>query len=255
MGDCTARSRSKSLAVLAAARHKDAAGRTCGIVSPTNMMVENTAFSIERSSETRPVSLWKGPRDSAAVMSRPRSERSESLRVAHERRLDALYPFAVVEMPDVVPDWHGRPCPADSAWRTSLFNDILRGVRLQASLLYWPEFRAPWGISLKADRAALYLVDSGACWLEAEGVTDPLALSEGDFVLVKGGLYHTLRDQLSTPTLDFFDLVRINGDDGGAICWGGEGPITRIVCGGMFMQTHKFDPLLTIRPTPSQPVK
>jgi hypothetical protein len=43
----------------------------------------------------------------------------------------------------------GRP-PAES-WRKSLFDDLLRGIRLQSSIYFRTEFQAPWGIAVAKD--------------------------------------------------------------------------------------------------------
>jgi AraC-like DNA-binding protein len=155
----------------------------------------------------------------------------------------------VTSVPDTVsPQQPEQAGHVHNSWRTSLFDGVLRGVRLEASTLIWPQFRAPWGISLAAKWAVFYLVVSGKSWLEVQGLSDPVSLSEGDFVLVTGGQHHTVRDQLSTPTVDFLDLAREGGGRAGALCFGGQGPITRMVCGGMLLQNHKLNPLLAILP-------
>src|SRR5262249_1127230 len=134
-------------------------------------------------------------------------------------------------------------------WRKPLFDDLLRGIRLQSSVYFRPEFRAPWGIRVARDCAVFHIVDQGTCWLQVKGVAEPVRLAEGDFVVVTRGLPHTMRDQLSTPTVNFFELVRTHssGKNGG-LCFGGSGNVTRFVCGGMVFENRDSNPLLAVLP-------
>ena len=140
----------------------------------------------------------------------------------------------------------GTP-PAES-WRKSLFDDLLRGIRLQSSIYFRTEFQAPWGVAVAKDCAVFHIVEHGACWLQLTGMT-PIRLSEGDFVVVTRGQPHTVRDELGTPTVDFFDLVeaRASGANG-SLRVGGRGALTKIVCGGMVFENRDSNPLLAILP-------
>ena len=88
--------------------------------------------------------------------------------------------------------------PAGAAWRKSLFDDLLRGIRLRTSIFFRPELQAPWGIEMARECAIFHIVDYGACWLQVNGVSQAVHLSEGDFVVVTTGPRHALRDQLTT---------------------------------------------------------
>ena len=134
-------------------------------------------------------------------------------------------------------------------WRRPLFADLLRGIRLQSAVAYWPEFRAPWGVSVERDWAVFHIVAEGDCWLQVRGVAQPLKLSEFDFVVVTRGQFHTLRDQISTPFIDFFDLVKAQaGARRGGLCFHGQGAVTKLVCGGMLLENRKSNPLLSVLP-------
>lgn len=130
-----------------------------------------------------------------------------------------------------------------------LFADLLKGIRLQSAVAFWPEFRAPWGFSVERDWAVFHIVAHGDCWLQVGGIAQPMKLSVYDFVVVMRGQFHTLRDQISTPVVNFFDLVKThaNGRKGG-LYFPGEGPATRLVCGGMLLENRKSNPLLSILP-------
>jgi AraC-like DNA-binding protein len=138
--------------------------------------------------------------------------------------------------------------PTES-WRKSLFDDLLRGIRLQSSIYFRTEFQAPWGVTVAKDCAVFHIVEHGVCWLQLNGTAAPVRLSEGDFVVVTRGQPHTVRDKLGTPTVDFFDLVKKHASGGnGALRLGGRGALTKIVCGGMVFENRDSNPLLAILP-------
>jgi AraC-like DNA-binding protein len=146
------------------------------------------------------------------------------------------------------PDGRQQGFTAESQ-QTSLFESLLRGIRLQSSVYFRPEFRAPWGVSLSRDCAVFHIVARGSCWLQVKGAVAPVQLSEGDFVVVTRGLYHTMQDQLSTPIVNFFDLVETHASSkNGAFCFGGDGDVTKFVCGGMIFENRRCNPLLAILP-------
>ena len=74
--------------------------------------------------------------------------------------------------------------------RGSLFDDLLRGLRPQCAVAYWPDCRAPWGVGFERDWAVFHIVVEGTCWLQVKSVPEPVRLSEGDFVVVGGGQYN-----------------------------------------------------------------
>ena len=120
------------------------------------------------------------------------------------------------------------------SWRRPLLEDVLRGIRPQSGVAYWPEFRAPWGVGFERDWAVFHIVAQGACWLHLKGWREPVALSEGDFAVVRRAQCHTMRDSPSTPAVDFADLLRtLTPGKKGAASFGGAGQVTRLVCGGI----------------------
>jgi AraC-like DNA-binding protein len=137
---------------------------------------------------------------------------------------------------------------ADS-WRSPLLDDLLRGVRLRSSVLFRLEFRAPWAVSIADHGTAFYVVARGGCWLDVKGEPRPLRLSAGDFVVVTRGDAHILCDRPEAAVVDFFELVNrhAHGKDG-VVRAGGEGRITRFVCGGMQFENGDANPLVVILP-------
>ncbi|HWW83363.1 MAG TPA: AraC family transcriptional regulator [Vicinamibacterales bacterium] len=135
---------------------------------------------------------------------------------------------------------------AREPWRNALFDSLLRGIRIQSTVFFRPEFRAPWGVNIARDCGVFHIVHQGSCWLQVKGVDEPVELSEGDFTVITHGTPHVMRDQLSSPTENFFELVKRNGN--GSFSFGGEGAVTRLVCGGMTFENRASNPLLAILP-------
>ena len=138
---------------------------------------------------------------------------------------------------------------AADGWRKSLFADLLRAIRLRSSVYFRPEFRAPWGVSIADHGTIFHIVVRGRCCLQLKGAAEPVQLSDGDFVVVTRGDPHTLRDAPDTAAVDFFDLAKCRAPDKDPIfSAGGDGPITRFVCGGMQFENGASDPLLAVLP-------
>jgi len=76
-----------------------------------------------------------------------------------------------------------------------------------------------------------------------------MPVSAGDFVVVTRGDAHIMRDAPATSATNFFDLVKCNAPDKDRVFrGGGEGPATRMVCGGMQFEDGATDPLLAVLP-------
>ena len=133
--------------------------------------------------------------------------------------------------------------------RNALFADLLRGIHLRKSFYFRPELRAPWGFRVADHGTAFHIVVCGSCWFETPAAAKPVPLSAGDFVVVTRGDAHTLRDAPTTPVADFFDLAdRHTPDKHGVFRTAGEGPTTRLVCGGVQFGDGASNPLLAVLP-------
>ena len=133
--------------------------------------------------------------------------------------------------------------------RNPVLDDFLRAIRFRSGLYFRPQFRAPWGISVARNCIVFHIVDHGSCWLEVNGVAEPMQLSEGDFVVVTRGDAHIMRDRLSTPAADFFDLVKTHRfAENPAFRAGGKGAITTLVCGGAHLETGAHSSLIGMLP-------
>jgi AraC-like DNA-binding protein len=135
---------------------------------------------------------------------------------------------------------------ASDHWRNGLFADLLRSIRLGSADFFSVELDAPWGFSLSARGAAFHIIARGTCWLEVAGIAKPIQLSEGDHVILPRGDAHVIRDALTTQVADIVDC-----DDPNArkrFRAGGNGPLTRLICGCLRFANDATDPLLAILP-------
>jgi len=138
---------------------------------------------------------------------------------------------------------------AADSWRSLLLDNLLRGVRLRNSVLFRLAFRAPWGVSIADHGTAFYVVASGCCWLHVNSEPKPVRLSAGDFVVVTRGDAHILRDGPENAAVDFFELVKRHGQGKDRVVRaGGEGRVTRFVCGSMQFENGDANPLAVILP-------
>ena len=136
------------------------------------------------------------------------------------------------------------------SWRRDLFADLLRTMRFPSSAWFRLEVRAPWGFNIAKRCTVFHIVTEGYCWLGVRRLAAPLRLSAGDIVFLPRGDWHALKDAPGSRCVDFFDFVeRHPPDKKRVVRAGGDGAITRLVCGGMQFENGATDPLLAILPT------
>jgi AraC-like DNA-binding protein len=73
------------------------------------------------------------------------------------------------------------------------------------------------------DGIKCYAVVSGRCWLEVEGVSDPVRLGTGDCFLLPRGRPFRLATDLGLPSVDFLTLLGDGVGNGGVASWNGGG--------------------------------
>src|SRR5262245_38596889 len=135
------------------------------------------------------------------------------------------------------------------AWRETLIDNLLHSIRFRSSAYFRPELRAPWGFSIDDGGPTFHIVSHGKCWIEVNGVAKPVQLSAGDFVVIPRSDSHIIRDLPTTQVVDYFDFLKGHvPDKQGAFSAGGEGPVTKLVCGGMQSENGATDPLLAVLP-------
>lgn len=137
----------------------------------------------------------------------------------------------------------------NDGWREDLIDNLLHSIRFRCSAFYQPEFRAPWGYTIGDKGPTFHIVSHGKCWVEVKGMAKPVQLSAGDFVVLPRSDSHVIRDSPTTRVVDFFDSLKGRAvTKKGAFSAGGEGSITRMVCGGMRSENGATDPFLAVLP-------
>jgi AraC-like DNA-binding protein len=148
----------------------------------------------------------------------------------------------------------GRPAGGD--WRDTL-SDTLRTIRLTASVLLNASLAAPFRVVVKVDQlkaatrlaaarvvSMFYLVVSGGCTLETDG-GERHDVSAGDFLLMPVAVPHTFRCGDGGETVSASELVRpATSGELGTLRTGGNGEVTRIVCGLIDTRELNNAPLL-----------
>jgi hypothetical protein len=109
-------------------------------------------------------------------------------------------------------------------------------------LLARSRLKAPWGMGLvRRPEAMFHIVLEGSCWLRRQGAP-PLALLQGDLVLLPHGTAH---DLVHDPAGTAEPLDQLLARLPLPIV---EGPATTIVCGAYRSESHVAQPLLGALP-------
>jgi AraC-like DNA-binding protein len=100
------------------------------------------------------------------------------------------------------------------------------------------DLRAPWGFRVEPSTVAkFHLVLAGVCCLSLDD-GDPIQLGPGDLVLLPRGDAHCLSDGTETPQVSLNELlIKAPLGDDLTLRIDGEGPVTRLLCGGFVLGT------------------
>src|SRR6185369_1406109 len=96
--------------------------------------------------------------------------------------------------------------------RMDVLSDVLDTVRLSSTVFVRTEISPPWGMRSKPrEHFAFHVVSRGTCWLDVDGLPDPVPVAEGDVVVITPGRAHTLR---SSPDAIAYDIESLIADGG-----------------------------------------
>lgn len=120
--------------------------------------------------------------------------------------------------------------------------DIFDTIELKGTFYFRTHFSPPWGTTVpRHTRAArFHYVVRGNCWIRVEG-HEPVALSQGDFVLIPGGAAHVLTDQPTNDAPPLESVISSAGYKGEALLTVGDGDpsaATQLVCGHFTFAEH-----------------
>jgi len=113
--------------------------------------------------------------------------------------------------------------------------DIFEAIQLKGTLYFRTHFSPPWGTTVPrhSHAARFHYVVRGSAWICVEN-QEPIALSEGDFVLIPAGASHVLADQetRAAPPLEVvLESVGYNGEGLLTVGEGDPAAATQLICG------------------------
>jgi AraC-like DNA-binding protein len=141
--------------------------------------------------------------------------------------------------------------------------DIFRTMHVTAFGLHRLEATAPWGVRQEnqseedvtsfdkqlppTDLAHFAMLSRGNCWLNVDGIPDPIPLTGGDCFLVAKGTTIVLRDSPRTRPRSTFREIGAKANSN-VILHGGGGAPTTIVCGSLSFDRVSVKPLTQLLP-------
>jgi AraC-like DNA-binding protein len=127
---------------------------------------------------------------------------------------------------------------------------MLRTLHIRTTVFCRSDFGAPWGFAVKAHgRAAFHILLEGACWLEVDGVDEPVRLRAGDVVVLPRGPGHRLRSETSAQVEWLDDILERTPPVEGKLIYGGRGAPTDLVCGVFEIEDEEALPVLKAIPS------
>ncbi len=128
--------------------------------------------------------------------------------------------------------------------------EVLRSVRLETSVMSRAHLRSPWAVSTRGmPRAIFHAIVEGECVLRPEGVPGSLHLRPGDVALLSQGHAHVMTDGHGSLPAPLSTLAM--QDDGSCVAtlvYGGQGALTRIICGSFALRHAAGDAMLAALP-------
>lgn len=141
---------------------------------------------------------------------------------------------AHIREPEVHDRSSGKTADYDmAATRSDVLSQVLTLIRLRGELVYSARLRGPWSIAFPKRAAHFYFVETGSMWIRMPG-TEPLAVHQGDMLLLPHGTGHQICDDPATLPVEIGSLITEHFDrDKSVLDYGGDGASTSLV-GGLF---------------------
>jgi AraC family transcriptional regulator, alkane utilization regulator len=117
--------------------------------------------------------------------------------------------------------------------RHDALSSVLRDVHVRSVVYCLSDFSAPWGFSVERSPAAKFHVLLAGTARLTVGDAAPVQLATGDLVLLAHGDGHVIADQPASPVRPLDAILADHPvGEAGLLLYGGDGPRTRLLCGG-----------------------
>ncbi len=143
-----------------------------------------------------------------------------------------------------------RPAAAPAALPFDVLTDVMEQVRLEGTVYFSAELRAPWGISIvRSGRAPFYAVTAGECELQVGRRGAVRRVRAGDFVLLPNAAPHVVRSGKEALVVPFDAWLQAHPmDRRGATRHAGPGAATRVTGGFFSVDPLRINPLFGALP-------
>lgn len=142
-----------------------------------------------------------------------------------------------------------------------VLSDVLRNVRLSGALLFFAEYRSPWCIACPPSHmiapllvpgarqlVIFHIVIDGACVVNRPG-EEPVTLQTGDAVMMAQGDPHVMADEPGRDVVPLVELLPMPPwSKPPYLVYGGDGPLTRVLCGFLHCAEAQLSPFLANLP-------
>jgi len=135
-----------------------------------------------------------------------------------------------------------------------ILSDILGTLKLKGTLYFRTSFTSPWGVTVPAfeNVSRFHFAHRGRCFALIDGVRDPVAIEQGDLVIITRGAEHTLCCDIKNPSARRLDqVVEEAGFTGsGVLVYGEPGSDleTQLICGHFAFDPEARHPLMEALP-------
>lgn len=129
-------------------------------------------------------------------------------------------------------------------------SELLSALRLSSSVISRARFTAPWAVHTDPVPGALFhVVLKGPAVLTRDSDREPIALQEGEVVILPGGCAHVMAGAERGRVVPIASARTVPGPAGvGLVDHGGGGESTRILCGLFRLQHKAAEGLLSMLP-------
>lgn len=145
-----------------------------------------------------------------------------------------------------------------------VLSNVLQVIRLSGSIQFCHHLSAPWSIktppadelaaALNAESqriASFHIVAEGKGWVEIEGSQTPQPFDQGDVILIPSSTVHILADRPDRLPASILDILKVSSPPVrglAGVTYGGQGQLTRLVCGFLVFEELLFTPFLGTLP-------